>query len=183
MASSSDLRVFVDGDPTTRFQTGQLEALVSRSLEKSTMFDASSGRPVDATAAAPPASSPTPPPSGEYLAKGAAILVLPEAAAPVAPVAPVVAPASSAPQLLPPGVLVPVIEVRSPPRVVEQPSIQAAPPVRRPRRAAVVRARTVRRSLSRHVLKLALLGLVVFCQPWWWNVGDLHARPVATSQK
>jgi hypothetical protein len=34
-----------------------------------------------------------------------------------------------------------------------------------------------RRRVWKHVFKLALLALVVFCQPWWWNIGDLNSRP------
>jgi hypothetical protein len=34
-----------------------------------------------------------------------------------------------------------------------------------------------RRRVWGKVIKLALLALVVLCQPWWWNVGDLNARP------
>jgi hypothetical protein len=35
---------------------------------------------------------------------------------------------------------------------------------------------TQRRGGGRHVVRLALLGLVLCWQPAWWNVGDLHGR-------
>ena len=54
-----------------------------------------------------------------------------------------------------------------------------APAVVRSHRRLTTRAlgTTPRRRVWRQVIKLALLALVVVCQPWWWNVGDLNARP------
>jgi hypothetical protein len=34
-----------------------------------------------------------------------------------------------------------------------------------------------RRRIRRQVFRLVLLALVVLCQPWWWNIGDLNSRP------
>jgi hypothetical protein len=49
--------------------------------------------------------------------------------------------------------------------------------VRSHRRLTVRAVAKPRRRVWRQVIKLALLALVVVCQPWWWNVGDLNARP------
>lgn len=167
MANSSDGRLFPEEEaPTGKFAGEQLDALVARSLEKSTMFDASlDGPPADVIPVAGPPTGPTPS-APEFLGKGAAVLVLPAEAEPAPP--PLVRvetrerpAAASAVPVVPVVPLVPIV-----PAVRTRPRISARPDAR-PRRARI------------RVLKLALLALVVACQPWWWNVGDVSAHPKA----
>ena len=53
---------------------------------------------------------------------------------------------------------------------------------RRPKARASA-AKTRRRPVLKFFFKLALLAIVVACQPWWWNVGDLHAARIAAPAK
>lgn len=156
--------VFREEQPTGKFESETLEALRARSLEKSTMFNASlDGPPVDLVTAPYPAATsralagPTPS-SPEFLGKSTAVLVLPQEPAPAPRAAP------TAPPPAPAG----VAEVTPPPPA-------AAPVVRTHRRLSARALVQPRRRVWRHVVKLALLALVVVCQPWWWNVGDLTA--------
>jgi hypothetical protein len=78
--------------------------------------------------------------------------------------------------LPPPAVVVDAPAPPPAPAPLERPA--PAPAVVRSHRRLTTRALgTPRRRVWRHVIKLALLALVVVCQPWWWNVGDLNARP------
>lgn len=139
MTSTADGRVFPEEEPTGKFESETLDALVARSLEKSAMFNASiDGPPVDAIPA-PKGPTPSKP---EFLGKSTAVLVLPPDPAP--------------------------------------PAVSLV--VRTHRRIAARAIAKPRRRVWRHVVKLALLALVVLCQPWWWNVGDLTAhRPAVTT--
>jgi hypothetical protein len=173
MSSTSDGRVFPEEEsPTGKFANEQLDVLLARSLEKSTVFNASlDGPPVDAitvpfrrTNPPPRAPSGPTPSSPEFLGKGPAVLVLPPEPEP--------APAPAPPAR---------VEVIEPP-----PAAAAAPPpralalvVRTQPRISTHPATKPRRRVWRHVVKLALLALVVVCQPWWWNVGDLNAHRTA----
>lgn len=185
MTSSSDLRAFVDGDPTGRFETEQLDALLAHSLEASTVFAknalGSSAPP------APPPRPPLPPPrapslSGQFLTKGSPVLVLPEAR-PEPAREPMRSSAPPPPLRPPPEVLPSVVvefEALAPPAAlpIVTTVIARAPRAREARRVAV--AKTRRRPVLKFFFKLALLALVVACQPGWWNVGDLHpARDAA----
>jgi hypothetical protein len=135
-------------DLTGRFSTSQLKKLVTRSTESSRSFD-------DGAHTAPVAVVPRREPTvsrPDFLTKSTAVLVLP---------APKAAPAP-APSTFPVPASAPA------PKPSQQPTV-------------VITHRRVRR-VSRSVLRrrlftLALLGLVVACQPWWWNVGDLHSHP------
>jgi hypothetical protein len=40
----------------------------------------------------------------------------------------------------------------------------------------------MRTFLVRRLATLALLSLVVFCQPWWWDVGDLRPHAPAVNK-
>jgi len=179
---STDGRAFREEEPTGRFKSEQLDALRARSLEKSSMFNASIEAPrVDVVtaphpAAKPPAAGPTPS-SPEFLGKSTAVLVLP-AAVPEAK-APPPPPAPPPPAVIEAPAPPPAVVEAPAPAVVEPPA--PAPPVvvRSHRRLRVNAVATPRRRVWRHVIKLALLALVVVCQPWWWNVGDLTARPTA----
>jgi hypothetical protein len=165
MSSTADGRVFREEDPTSRFAEEQLDALRARSLEKSALLKASiEGPRSDSITAAhpipvPPAARPPTPTSPEFLGKSTAVLVLPSDPPPAPSV---------------------VVEARAPlpPPAVERPA--PAPAVVRSHRRLTTRALAEpRRRVWRQVIKLALLALVVVCQPWWWNIGDLHARPTA----
>jgi hypothetical protein len=154
MTSTADGRFFPEEEPTGKFESETLDALVARSLEKSAMFDASiDGPPVDAIPA-PQGPSPSRP---EFLGKSTAVLVLP--ADPTPPKRePAPAPAAA------------------PPIPAPVPTAAEAPVVRTHRRLTARALAKPRRRVWRHVVKLALLALVVLCQPWWWNVGDLSAH-------
>ena len=179
MSSTADGRVFREEEPTGRFGQEQLDALRARSLEKSALLKASVDGPrADAVTAShaipvPPAARPPTPTSPEFLGKGAAVLVLPSEPPPAPPVA-----------SPPPPPLVVEAPAPPPPAAVEPP---APPPavVRSHRRLTTHALARPRRRVWRQVIKLALLALVVVCQPWWWNVGDLsaHATPPATAAK
>jgi hypothetical protein len=193
MASTADGRVFREDDPTGQFDAEQLEALRARSLEKSAVFNASIDGPrpdADVTAKHPipqPPPRPPTPTSPEFLGKSAAVIVgmpapPPPAPAPVfaPPPAPAPAPAAAAAALQLPPVIVeapPPAPAPAPtPAVVETPAL--VPAVARSHRRITTRAvGSPRWRRWKQVIKLALLALVVFCQPWWWNVGDLNARP------
>ena len=177
MANTADGRAFPEEEPTGKFETDTLDALVARSTEKSAMFNASiDGPPVDSITAPYPAATPpvaiSPTQSSpEFLGKSTAVLVLPSEPPPPAPPAPA-----------PPKPVVVADAPQPPPANVEPPRpTVAAPVVRTHRRISARAVAKRRRSVWRHVVKLALLALVVVCQPWWWNVGDLHAHAVTTS--
>jgi hypothetical protein len=51
------------------------------------------------------------------------------------------------------------------------------PASRRRRRVVVAPPVSLRTWLRSRLTRLALLGIVVLCQPWWWDVGDL--RPLS----
>lgn len=156
MTSTADGRLFPEEEPTGKFESETLDALVARSLEKSAMFDASiDGPPVDAI---PSPHGPTPS-KPEFLGKSTAVLVLPP---------------DSAPELEPAPPPPPAAPVPAPPAA-------SAPVVRTHRRIAARAIARPRRKAWRQVLKLALLALVVLCQPWWWNVGDLGAHHAAVT--
>jgi hypothetical protein len=208
MTSSSDLRALIDGEPTGRFEAEQLDALLTRSLEASTMFAATAGNP----AAPRPAPALAPPPvpaarapslSGQFLTKGSPVLVLPEpaiervhAVAPPPPLRPppevlpsVVVALESPPPPRPPVTVAPILMAvpqapQAPPLValpIAAPAVARAP--RRRKARAVAAAKTRRRPVLKFFFKLALLAIVVACQPWWWNVGDLHsARSTAPAR-
>lgn len=167
MTRRSVARVFGEEEqPTGKFASEQLDALVARSLEKSTMFNASLDGP-SLEVVAPPVPAQTPGPtqsSPEFLGKSAAVLVLPAQPEPV----PEPKREAPAPLVAPPPVAT---------------ALTIAVPVARPRRTTATRSGVIRRpSAWRHVVKLALLAMVVASQPWWWNVGDLHGRaPAATN--
>ncbi|HEY8090354.1 MAG TPA: hypothetical protein VIF09_20975 [Polyangiaceae bacterium] len=172
------MRVFIDGEPTRRFETEQLDALLTRSLEKSTMFSPKTGEPVDAKPVHPPPPPPAagappraPSLSGQFLTKGAPVLVLPEP-----PPAPAPAPALT---LAPAPAPAPTLALA----LAHTPSPTLVPIIPRRPRPAPARPRTRRRPLLKATLKLALLAVVVACQPWWWNVGDVQAHTVTAPQK
>jgi hypothetical protein len=149
MTSTADGRVFPEEEPTGKFESETLDALVARSTEKSAMFNASiDGPPVD-TIPAPHGPTQSKP---EFLGKGAPVLVLPPDPAPESEPAP----------------------ARAAPAPTTPPAVASV--VRTHRRIAARAIATPRRRVWRHVVKLALLALVVLCQPWWWNVGDLTAH-------
>jgi hypothetical protein len=200
MASTADGRVFREDDPTGQFDAEQLEALRARSLEKSAVFNASidGPRPDDVTAPHPiprPPPRPPTPTSPEFLGKSTAVIVgMPSAppptpapvfaaaTAPAAAPAPAPAPAAAAAALQLPPVIVEAPAPPPPPAPAPTPAVVESPALV----PAVARShrRITSRTLGsprwrrwRQVIKLALLALVVFCQPWWWNVGDLNARP------
>jgi hypothetical protein len=165
MSSTADGRVFREEEPTGRFRQEQLDALRARSLEKSALLKASIDGPRSDSITTshpipvPPAARPPTPTSPEFLGKSTAVLVLPSEPPP-APSVVVEAPAPLAP---------PAVERPAP-----------APAVVRSHRRLTTRALVKPRlRVWRHVIKLGLLALVVVCQPWWWNVGDLHARTPA----
>ena len=182
MSSTADGRVFREEDPTATFESEQLDALRARSLEKSSVFNPAIDRSASGVVTAPHPVPPRPPTptSPEFLGKGPAVLVLPSEPPPAAP--PV---AARAPTPAPPAnVIVEApapapVDVPSPPRVGAEPPAREAVVVRSHRRISTRIAVKPRRRVWRQVFKLALLALVVLCQPWWWNVGDLHARPPA----
>lgn len=164
MTTRSVARVFGEEEqPTGKFASEQLDALVARSLEKSTMFNASLDGP-SLEVVTPPAPAPSPTQSSpEFLGKSAAVLVLsPEPE-------PVTEPKRDAPA---PLLAPPPVAAALP---IAEPAVHAR--TRAATRSVVIR----RRSAWRHVLKLALLAMVVASQPWWWNVGDLHGRLPATT--
>ena len=213
MTSSSDLRAFADVEATGRFEAEQLDALLARSLEASTMFAKHPPRNTPPPAA--PRPPPLPPPrapslSGQFLSKGPAVLAFPEPAhEPVRSSAPP-APLRPPPEVLPSVVVVieeppapvgavtvaPVLMVvpDAPPMVADvlvteaagiapvEHSIVVAVPRRRKARA-LARRTAPRWAVMRFFAKLALLALVVACQPWWWNVGDLHPARVTAPAK
>jgi len=171
MSSTADGRVFREEEPTGRFGQEQLDALRARSLEKSALLKASVDGPrADAVTAShaipvPPAARPPTPTSPEFLGKSTAVLVLPSEPPP------------------PPAVVVEAPTPPPPPVVDRQ---APAPAVVRSHRRLTTRALAKpRRRVWRQVIKLTLLALVMVCQPWWWNVGDLtaHATPPATAAK
>jgi hypothetical protein len=173
MSSNSDLRAFLEDDLTVRFEAEQLGALVSRSLEASTMFETGTeGATLAAITAPCPAARPSPS-RPDFLEKGPAVLVLPESELPRA-LEPVRQPSPR--KALAPTPARPVIAVPIP-----MPIPAAAAEPRVPRKPAV------RRRVERHsgvgwqLFKLSLLWLAVACQPWWWNVGDLHGPPAAAA--
>jgi hypothetical protein len=190
MSSSADGRVFREEAPTGKLESEQLDALRARSLEKSSMFmGAIDGPRPDAVTAShpipqPPAPRPPTPTSPEFLSKSTAVLVgMPSAPPPPAP-APVFAsapaPAPAAAALAPPAVVVEAPAPPPAPAALERPAL--APAVVRSHRRLTTRALAAPRwRVWRQVIKLALLTLVVLCQPWWWNVGDLNARPPPTT--
>lgn len=167
MTSTAEGRVFPEEEPTGKFESETLDALRARSLEKSTVFNATLDGPAPELVTAPypaarPPMGPTPS-SPEFLGKGAPVLVLPsEPPPPAAPPPPVVIAPVPEPAPLAPVPGVPAVERSH----------------RRIRARAVARPR---RRVWRHVFKLALLALVVLCQPWWWNIGDLSSRPMPTT--
>jgi hypothetical protein len=180
MPSTAEGRAFREEDPTGRFESEQLDALRARSLEKSSMFNgAADGPRSDSITAAhpiprPPAPRPPTPTSPEFLGKSTAVLVLPSQPPPPAPLALAPAPAPAAPAI--------EVEAPTPPLAPVPAPAPPIPAVARSHRRISARAHTLvtpRRRIWRHVIKLALLAVVVVCQPWWWNVGDLTARPPA----
>lgn len=173
MASTAEGRVFSEEQPTGKFSDETLDALRARSLEKSTMFDASvDGTPTGLVPAPLPAPQGPTQSRPEFLGKGAPVLVLPPEVAP----ARVPVPEPTAPPA--PAV--------TPPAPSPEPAHARPSPVVRSHRRLTARAlaRPRRRRVWRHVFKLALLALVVVCQPWWWNVGDLtaHHAPVTIAR-
>jgi hypothetical protein len=197
-STSKGRESFPEGEATGKFEAEQLDKLVARSVEKSTVLKASpdpvSGDFVTAPypAATPPAPSGPTPSSPEFLGKGSPVLVLPSE-----PPAPAASPVFAAAIAPPPPAAAAAVAVPAPPPVAPAPppmgpapapAVQPAPAPTQPaaREATVVRSHrrisaraTVkpRRRIWWRVIKLALLALVVLCQPWWWNVGDLNARP------
>lgn len=162
MAKSAEQRVFPEEEPTGKFSDETLDALVARSTEKSSMFNASlDGTPTALVPVPLPAPQGPTPSRPEFLGKGAPVLVLP-------------AHAERLPAPSPSPAITPQPQPSSPEPLREPP----APVVVRTHRRLTARAMAARprRRVWRHVLKLALLALVVVCQPWWWNVGDLTAH-------
>ncbi len=189
MTSTAEGRVFPEEEPTGKFESETLDALRARSLEKSTVFNATlDGPPPELVTAPYPAARPPmgpTPSSPEFLGKGAPVLVLPSepppAAAPLLPV--VVAPVPE-----PAAAIVHAPAPAADPPPAPPAAVPPVPIVERSHRR--IRARAVakpRRRVWRHVFKLALLALVVLCQPWWWNIGDLSSRrpppPTTTAAK
>jgi len=62
-----------------------------------------------------------------------------------------------------------------------EPRATTAHPKRRRNAAPGPATAAVRRAGSVRLAALALLGVVVACQPWWWNVGDLRGRTAAAA--
>jgi hypothetical protein len=188
-----------EGEATGRFSAAQLGALVSRSVQASTMFRPRRSAPSievvtappkeigaapPSTARPPPALSREPTPSSPgFLTKSTAVLLL----ADIVPTAPVPQP----PAPPPPVPCLPAAAPTSPPaaapRAIPVPAlVPFAAPRNHPRTREVSARVVVRRgAFRRRLLTLGLLGLVVACQPWWWNVGDLRSRPsaIAASRK
>jgi hypothetical protein len=151
---------FGEEEPTGRFSTGQLNALVTRSLEKSTMFTTPEQSGIERMLPEPP-EAPAPAVPNAAPMPTAALLPAPTLAAP----APAIVPLGStqgSPTALP--MWSQVTRERSGRRI--------APSARAARRRGFV---------QRRLLALALLGVVIACQPWWWNVGDLRTHPPATT--
>jgi hypothetical protein len=162
--------------PTCRFSVGQLRELVTRSTERSTLFP-SDPEQSGIEAVVPESGERLAAPSSPgFLAKSTAVLVLPEAPAPPEPAAtPILAPA------VPEPAAVPILAPPVPEPVLARP--RAVPARIRRMRASRARPRVTpqRGFLRRRLFALALLGAVVMCQPWWWNVGDLRGRSGATA--
>lgn len=141
---------FEEGEQTSRFNGRELSELVLQSIEASTMFRARPDAPAVEAVVSPPPPAPAAGATPGFLAKPAAVLVLPEALAPPRP------------------------------RLVPSPS-RSAVALPAPRRRCAVAAAPVTWGafVRRRLFALALLGVVVGSQPWWWNVGNLRARPPA----
>ena len=155
-----------EGDQTSRFSGSQLTELVLQSIEASTMFRGRDDAPALETVVAPPPPAASAVAAPGFLAKPAAVLVLPDA------------PALARPASLPaPPVVAPSLS-----RSAHSPSRSAIPLPTARRRRAVSAAPVARGGyVRRRLFALGLLGVVVACQPWWWNVGDLHAHPPVTA--
>jgi hypothetical protein len=122
-------------------------------LTRSTAASAVLQRAVD-----PPEEHSAPPPSEDgVLSKRSAVLVMPEERSVVRPIAP---------------------EPTAPIAPVVTPAAAPAPA----RTLDVVRDAPRGGYVKRRLFALAIIATVVASQPWWWNIGDLHARPPRAQQ-
>jgi hypothetical protein len=170
--------------PTSQFSAWQLRELVSRSTEKSTMLaDPPERSGIELVVPRPECARESSTPG--FLAKSSAVLVLPEAPVPPPPTSAVrliqasdvVAPTAVAPTVVAPTVVAPTVVAPIAALAVPRPdlSFEAAP------RRTRIKAR--QGFIQRRLVALALLGAVVACQPWWWNVGDVRGRTSAAAAR
>jgi len=150
---------------TSTFSVATLLDLVARTTDDTAGDD----WPSEAPTAPAAASDPRPPPSEsrvELLTRPTPVLVFPEPPAVAAREPPLQSPAPA--------------RGPEPRRKPEPPHVAPVRPlattvVSRHRREARARAHA-RRSVRLRLFCLAVLAGVVSSQPWWWNVGDLHAH-------
>jgi hypothetical protein len=141
-----DPDIFEEDMPTGRLESVDLDELDTRILKRPARW---SGAPHRQALRRVPRAAMEPPPLPASLGKRSAVLVLKEDALTGRPVR------------------------AGPARVSPDDAVRAA---RRAETVMVKRLPTERRSGGRHVVRLALLGLVLCWQPAWWNVGDVHGR-------